>query len=151
MKDQAEVLVVKPPVEAHGSVTFGRCTLTRLPAFADSRGLLAVVERHSGLPFDVKRCFMVFGVPEGQHRGGHSLKDSHEVMICVSGSITVDVDDGETCWRVVLDDPTISVYVPTGVWSEQHSFSSDAVMIVLASNVYDANEFDSVRPTRNSD
>jgi hypothetical protein len=94
---------------------------------------------------------MVFGVPEGQHRGGHSLKHSHEVMIGVSGSTTLDVDDGETCWRVVLDDPTISVYVPVGVWSEQHTFSSDAVLVVLASHDYDANEFDSVRPPRNSD
>jgi hypothetical protein len=52
---------------------------------------------------------------------------------------------------VVLDDPTISVYVPVGVWSEQHTFSSDAVLVVLASHDYDANEFDSVRPPRNSD
>lgn len=151
VKDQSEVLIVKPPMEAHGSIRFGRCILTRLPAFTDSRGVLAVVERHFGLPFDVKRCFMVFGVPEGQHRGGHSLKHSHEVMIGVSGSTTLDVDDGETCWRVVLDDPTISVYVPVGVWSEQHTFSSDAVLVVLASHDYDANEFDSVRPPRNSD
>jgi len=151
VKDDSEVLIVKPPTEAHSSVAFGRCTLTRLPAFADSRGVLSVVERDFGLPFDMKRCFMVFGVPEGQQRGGHSLKHSHEVMIGVSGSVTLDVDDGETCWRVVLNDPTLSVYVPTGVWSEQHSFSSDAVLVVLASNGYDVNEFDSVRPSRNAD
>ena len=151
MRNDSEVLAVTPPTEAHGSVTFGRCTLTRLPAFADSRGVLAVVERDIGLPFDAKRCFMVFGAPEGQHRGGHSLRNSHEVMICVSGSVTVDIDDGETCWRVVLDDPTIAIYVPTGVWSEQHSFSGDAVMIVLASSGYDADEFDPVRPSKDSD
>ena len=69
----------------------------------------------------------------------------------MSGSTTLDVDDGETCWRVVLDDPTLSVYLPTGVWSEQHSFSRDAVMVVLASNSYDADEFDSVRPSRHPD
>ena len=150
VKDESEVLAVKPPTEAHDSVRFGRCTLTRLPAFADSRGVLSVVERDFGLPFDVKRCFTVFGVPDGQQRGGHSLEHSHEVMIGVSGSVTLDVDDGETCWRVVLNDPTLSVYVPTGVWSEQHSFSSDAVLVVLASNGYDIDEFDSVRPSRNS-
>ena len=110
-----------------------------------------MAEQGLGLPFDAKRCFMVFGVPEGIHRGGHSLSSSHEVMIGASGSITVDVDDGEICWRVLLDDPTISLYVPTGVWSEQHSFSDDAVMIVLASNGYDADEFDSVRPVGRSD
>jgi hypothetical protein len=66
----------------------------------------------------------------------------------VSGSTTVDIDDGETCWRVVLNDPTISLYVPAGVWGEEHSFTGDAVMIVLASNVYDADEFDSVRPVK---
>jgi UDP-2-acetamido-3-amino-2,3-dideoxy-glucuronate N-acetyltransferase len=151
VKDDSEVLIVKPPTEAYGSVTFGRCSLTRLSAFADSRGVLSVVERDFGLPFDVKRCFTVFGVPKGQQRGGHSLRTSHEVMICVSGSVTMDVDDGETCWRVVLNDPTLSVYVPTGVWSEQHSFSSDAVLVVLASNGYDIDEFDSVRPSRNAD
>ncbi len=148
MKDHSEVVVVEPPGEAHRSVSFGRCTLTRLPSFRDSRGVLAVVEREFGLPFDAKRCFMVFGVRDGQSRGGHSLRKSNEVMIGVSGSITVDVDDGETCWRVVLDDPTISLLVPTGVWSEEHTFSSGAVMIVLASNVYDADEFDSVRPVK---
>ncbi len=146
MKDHSEVVVVEPPTEAHRSVSFGRCTLTRLPAFTDSRGVLAVVEREFGLPFDAKRCFMVFGVPEGQSRGGHSLRYSNEIMIGVNGSITLDIDDGETCWRAMLDDPTISLHVPTGVWSEQHTFSSDAVMIVLASNGYDADEFDSVRP-----
>ena len=150
MKEESDVLVVTPPTEPHCSVTFGRCTLTRLPAFADSRGVLAVVERHFGLPFDTKRCFVLFAVPEGQQRGGHSLKHSHEVMIGVSGSVTLDVDDGETCWRVALDDPTLSVYVPAGVWSEQHSFSSDAVLVVLASNGYDVNEFDSVRPSGNA-
>lgn len=150
VKDSSNVLIVAPPIEAHDSVDFGRCTLTRLPAFTDSRGVLAVTERNSGLPFEVNRCFMVFGVPEGQRRGGHSLKRSHEVMICANGSITLDVDDGVTCWRVVLDDPTLALYVPTGVWSEQHSFSSDAVLVVLASNTYDANEFDSARPSRNA-
>lgn len=148
MKDLSEVVVVAAPTEAHRSVSFGRCTLTRLPSFTDPRGALAVVERESGLPFDAKRCFMVFGVPEGQGRGGHSLRYSNEVMIGVSGSITVDIDDGETCWRVVLDDPTISLFMPTGVWGEEHSFSSDSVMIVLASNIYDADEFDSVRPVK---
>lgn len=151
MKDSSRAVVVTPPAEPHDSVDFGRCTLTRLPAFIDSRGALAVIERRFGLPFEVNRCFMVFGVSEGQQRGGHSLKHSHEVMIGVSGSVILDVDDGETCWRVVLDDPTLSVYVPTGVWSEQHSFSSDAVLVVLASNGYDINEFDSVRPSRNAD
>lgn len=147
MSNDSEVVVVTPPPEARGSVTFGRCTLFQLPAFADSRGVLAVVEREFGLPFDAQRCFMVFGVPEGERRGGHSLEHSHEVMIAASGSVTFDVDDGETCWRVVLDDPTISLYIPTGVWSEQHSFSHDAVLVVLASNGFDPNEFDSVRPS----
>ena len=148
MKDHSEVIVVEPPTEEHGSVGFGRCTLTRLPSFTDPRGVLAVVEREFGLPFDAKRCFMLFGVPEGQSRGGHSLRSSNEVMIGVSGSTTVDIDDGETCWRVVLNDPTISLYVPAGVWSEEHSFTGDALMIVLASNVYDTDEFDSVRPVK---
>lgn len=145
------MVIVVPPAGAGTSVTFGRCTLTRLPSFTDPRGVLAVAESRLGLPFDVRRCFMIFGVPEGQQRGGHSLRCSNEVMIGVNGSITVDVDDGETCWRVVLDDPTIALGVPTGVWSEQHSFSTDAVMIVLASQDYDPDEFDTVRPGTSSD
>lgn len=151
MKNPPEVLIIEPPAVAGDSVEFGRCTVTRLPSFADPRGVLAVAESSLGLPFDAKRCFMIFAVPEGHHRGGHSLRYSNEVMIGVNGSITVEVDDGETCWQVVLDDPTIALSVPTGVWTEQHTFSADAVMIVLASHEYDPDEFTAVRPGTRSD
>jgi hypothetical protein len=142
----SRVVEVRVPQEPGEVAEFGGCTLVRLPSYPDHRGVLAVAEQELGLPFAAVRCFLVFGVPRDAHRGGHSLAVSNEVMIGVSGSITLDVDNGQTCWRVVLNDPTLAVHVPVGVWSEQHSFSNDAVLMVLASSAFDPDEFDSVRP-----
>lgn len=145
------VRTVVPPVETGASVTFARCTLVRLPSFVDERGSLVVTERGADLPFEVKRVFLIHAVPDGARRGGHALERSEEVLIAVHGSVTVDVDDGVTCWRIVLDDPTVALHVRTGVWCEENSFGTDGVLAVLASEIFDPDEFDPVRPGGSSD
>jgi len=151
MNEPVGVVEVEVPREAGHVTAFGGCSLIRLPSFSDHRGVLTVAERHLGLAFDAVRFFMLFGVPEGERRGGHSLAVSEEVMVAAAGSVTLEVDDGRTCWRVVLDDPTLAVHVPVGVWSEQHSFTEGAVLLVLASAPFDPDEFDNGRPGRVGD
>ena len=153
MTDNSRLMIVEPPGapgDLGSPVSFAGCALMRLPAFVESRGVLAVTELGVDLPFEVVRCFFLYRVPTGARRGGHSLASSSEVMVGVHGSVTVDVDDGDTCWRVVLDDPTIALHIPTGVWCEEHTFSADAVLMVLASSTYDADEFDHNRPVGES-
>lgn len=147
MNERAGVVEVEAPREAGHVTAFGGCSLIRLPSYPDHRGVLTVAERRLGLTFDAVRFFMLYGVPEGARRGGHSLAVSEELMVCAAGSVTLEVDDGRTRWRVVLDDPTLAVHVPVGVWSEQHSFSEGAVLLVMASAPFDPDEFDD-RPPR---
>jgi dTDP-4-dehydrorhamnose 3,5-epimerase-like enzyme len=115
----------------------GKSVLYPLTQAVDMRGSLAAMEFASQCPFMPKRLFIVHGVPNKSVRGEHAHHQCHQFLIAASGSVTVSVDDGKNRGSVVLDSPDRGMYIPPLTWGSQYQFSSDAVLLVLASHEYD--------------
>jgi UDP-2-acetamido-3-amino-2,3-dideoxy-glucuronate N-acetyltransferase len=114
----------------------------RFSEASDLRGRLSSGEMPSdGVPFQPKRWFVVYDVPSREVRGEHAHRVCHQFLICVTGRVTVAVDDGERRTEVLLDHPTIGIYVPPLVWASQFRYDADAVLLVLASHPYDADDY----------
>lgn len=107
----------------------------------DQRGRMVVAEYDAGLPFVPVRSFVVLEVPSQEVRGEHAHHECHQILVCVHGSVEVTTDDGTSTEHHVLDDAATGLYVPPMVWASQHHFSSDAVLLVLASHAYDAADY----------
>jgi UDP-2-acetamido-3-amino-2,3-dideoxy-glucuronate N-acetyltransferase len=112
-----------------------------LPIVSDLRGKLSFAEIGQSLPFLVKRYFVVFDVPSHEVRGEHAHKELHEYLVCVNGSSSVIVDDGRNRAEIVLDNPAIGLHLPPMTWTTQFRYSRDAVMVVLASDIYRADDY----------
>ena len=107
----------------------------------DLRGKLTVGEAPRGLPFIPKRYFVVCGVPSRDVRGEHAHKTLHQFLVCLAGECALIVDDGEKREEIVLDDPSLALYMPPMIWGVQYKFSADAVLLVLGSDGYDASDY----------
>jgi len=121
----------------------GRSTLSALTHATDMRGSLAAIEFASQCPFTPKRLFVVHNVPSKSVRGEHAHLECHQFLIAVSGSVSVSIDTGTERETVVLSSPYSGLYIPPMTWGSQFHFSSDAVLLVLASHEY--NDADYVR------
>lgn len=107
----------------------------------DRRGKLTVVENGITLPFDVKRVYYLYDIPGGEGRGAHAHKDLEQLIVAASGSFTVILDDG-TCKRsFMLNRPYQGLYVKPGLWRDLVDFSSGAVGMVLASEIYQKEDY----------
>lgn len=106
------------------------------PEHGDERGTLVAIEANKDIPFEVKRVYYMYDTTEGTRRGYHAHKELKQVLICVHGSCTIMLDDGTERVDVLLDKPNLGLYVDSVVWREMHSFSPDAVLMVLASEYY---------------
>ncbi|NND75966.1 MAG: hypothetical protein HKN44_13265 [Ilumatobacter sp.] len=126
---------------AGGDVGVGGSRLVNLPTLADLRGSLTFAEVGGQLPFTPQRLFMVYQVPSGEVRGEHAHRELHQLLLCVAGACTVAVDDGRARIEVTLDDPSVALYVPPLVWDTLYGFSPDAQLVVLASDVYDPQDY----------
>lgn len=116
-------------------------TLHRLPKVLDLRGNLTVGEFGRTLPFEAKRYFMVFGVPNAEVRGEHAHRTCHQFLICAHGSCSVVADDGHVRDEFELNDPSLGLHLPPLTWGVQYKYSHDAVLLVFASEFYDAAEY----------
>ena len=114
--------------------------LIEIPKVHDERGSLAVVEKEV-IPFSIKRVYYLYDVPSDSYRGGHAHKEQESVIIALSGSFEVIIDDGKSSKRIMLNKPTQGLYIPTHIWREIDNFSSGAVCLVLASTTYDESEY----------
>jgi len=113
----------------------------RLPVFADLRGSLSVGEFPQQVPFVPKRYFIVFDVPGKDVRGEHAHRRCHQFLVCLRGSLSVVVDDGKSSEEIALDRPSIGLYLPPMVWAVQYRYSADAMLLVFASDFYDAADY----------
>lgn len=112
-----------------------------LPHFSDHRGDLTVVEHIGDAPFEVKRAFWTYNVPDGKSRGAHAHKQLRQLLIAISGSFTVNVDDGKEQQAFHLDNPWTGLLVEPGEWSSEDYFSPGAVCLVLCSDHYDETDY----------
>jgi UDP-2-acetamido-3-amino-2,3-dideoxy-glucuronate N-acetyltransferase len=112
-----------------------------LPSLADSRGELVVAEVGRELPFVPRRFFCISGVPAGETRGNHAHRAQTQLLVCLSGSCEVELDDGAASRRMILRGPRQSVLVPPLVWTVQGAFSPDAVLLVVASHSYEPADY----------
>ena len=102
----------------------------------DSRGSLIALEANKDIPFEIKRVYYIFDTKEAVVRGHHAHKTLQQVLICVSGSCTIVLDDGKERTEVLLDKPNIGLYIGPNMWHEMKDFTPGAVLLVLASDWY---------------
>lgn len=112
-----------------------------LPLIADMRGSLSVGEYNQHLPFPPMRYFVVFDVPTREVRGEHAHRTLKQFLVCLKGSCAIVADDGNIRSEIALDRPNVGVYVPPMIWTTQYKFSGDAILLVLASDPYDSDEY----------
>lgn len=117
------------------------CKIIELPKISDPRGNLTFVEGGNQVPFDIQRVYYLYDVPRGAERGGHAHKGLHQLIISISGSFDVVLDDGVNKKRVHLSRSYSGLYVCPMIWRELDNFSSGSVCMVLASNKYDEEDY----------
>ena len=108
---------------------------------SDRKGNISVVENGITVPFDVKRVYYLYDVPGGESRGSHAHKELSQLIIAASGSFRVTLDDGNVKCSFILNRPYQGLYVKPGIWRDLDDFSSGAVCMVLASEVYQAEDY----------
>lgn len=112
-----------------------------LPKIVDPRGNLTVVEQLKNIPFDIKRVYWTYDVPGGISRGGHAHKHCREFIIAVSGSFTVTLFNGIEKRSYFLNHPHQGLLVECGIWRALNDFSSGAVCLVLAEDLFDEKDY----------
>lgn len=117
------------------------CQMVTLPKIADPRGNLTFIEGGNHIPFEIQRVYYLYDVPGGAERGGHAHKGLHQLIIAMSGSFDVVLDDGANKKRVHLNRSYNGLYVCPMIWRELDNFSSGSVCMVLASNKYDKEDY----------
>lgn len=129
------------PADSLPQLSVARATLHRLPKIVDLRGALSFGEIGSHLPFQPQRFFMVYDVPSREVRGEHAHRACHQFLVCVKGSVGIVVDDGQHRDEILLDSARLGLHIPPMVWGIQYQFSPDAVLLVLASDTYSAEDY----------
>lgn len=107
----------------------------------DARGQLVAVEEWKDIPFHIKRVYYMYDTTEGVRRGFHAHKHLEQILICVHGSCKIHLDDGKETAEVVLAMPNRGLYLASDIWREMYDFSPDAVLMVLASELYDEADY----------
>jgi len=118
-----------------------RCKVIDLPKIQDPRGNLTFIEGGNHIPFDIQRVYYLYDVPGGSERGGHAHKGLHQLIIAMSGSFDVVLDDGNSKKRMHLCRSYYGLYVCPMIWRELDNFSSGSVCMVLASNKFDEADY----------
>lgn len=116
--------------------------LIHLPKILDNRGNLSFFESSNEIPFDIKRVYLIYDVPGGEQRGGHAYKTLHQVIIALSGSFDVVLDDGTQKQTYHLNRSYFGLYLPPGIWRQMENFSTNALAFVAASQTYNEQDYE---------
>lgn len=117
------------------------CSIFELPRIRNRAGNITPVHNNIEIPFEIKRVFYLYDIPGGESRGAHAHRECHQFLIAASGSFEVLLDDSKTKRIVQLNRPYIGLHIPPGIWASEINFSSGAICLVLASHVYDENDY----------
>ena len=115
--------------------------LINLPKFEDPRGNLSFIEEFKHIPFKIERTYWIYDVPGGQVRGGHAFKEQQELIVALSGSFDVVVDDGVNKQVFSLNRSYYGLYLPAGLWRQMQNFSTNSLALVLSSTHYDEDDY----------
>lgn len=121
--------------------TIHNCTLLDFPKNHQLNGNLTSITNREEVPFDIKRIYYLYDVPGGNSRGGHAHKNLYQIMIALSGSFTVTLDDGTNKQSFHLYQPYQGLLIPPGLWRDLDTFSSGSICMVLASELYDEEDY----------
>jgi hypothetical protein len=117
------------------------CEIVDLPKIMDPRGNLTFIEGGNQVPFDIQRVYYLYDLPGGAKRGGHAHKGLHQLIIAMSGSFDIVLDDGKEKKRIHLNRSYKGLYVCPMIWRELDNFSSGSTCMVLASNKYEEDDY----------
>ena len=117
------------------------CTLIDLSKIENRSGNITVIENNLDIPFEVKRIFYLYDIPGGESRGAHTHKECHQFLVSASGSFEVHLDDGINKKTVMLNQPYTGLNVPPGIWASEINFSSGAICLVMASDLFDKDDY----------
>lgn len=123
------------------STSVNGVTLHKLPEVDDIRGSLSVGEFERTIPFKALRYFLVYDVPTSETRGEHAHHSCHQFLVVVKGAVHVVADDGKNREEFILDRPNMGIYLPPMTWGIQYRYSSDAVLLVFASDYYESTDY----------
>lgn len=112
-----------------------------LPKFEDPRGNLSIIEEEDHIPFKIKRTYWIYDVPGGEIRGGHAFREQQELIVALSGSFDVVVNDGIDEQRYQLNRSYYGLYIPAGLWRHMENFSTNAVAFVLSSTSFNEDDY----------
>ena len=122
-------------------MSISKCKIINFPIIHDPRGNLTFIENSRHIPFDIKRIFYLYDVPGGSERAGHANKYIHQVIIAMSGSFDILLDDGYEKKRFHLNRSYYGLYIPPMIWRVIDNFSSGSVCLVLASDFYSEDDY----------
>lgn len=117
------------------------CGMIKLKQFNDKYGKLTPIESKIDIPFQIKRVYYISKVQGGITRGFHSHRKLHQILICVSGSVKIRVKNPDEEEIIELNDNSVGLYIGPMIWREMFDFTEDAVLLVLASEYYDENDY----------
>lgn len=117
------------------------CGIIHFPKIKNRAGNITPIENDTNIPFNLKRVFYIYDIPGGEDRGAHAHKECHQLLVAVSGSFDVFLDDGINKRTVNLNRPDVGLHIPPGIWAAEQSFSSGSVCLVMASEMYKADDY----------
>ena len=115
--------------------------LVSLPKILDSRGNLSFIESENHVPFIIKRSYLIYDVPGGELRGGHSFINQKEMIVALSGSLDIVVDNGKDELKYSLNRSYQGLYIPNGTWRHMENFSTNTLVLVVSNTLYDENDY----------
>ena len=118
-----------------------KCPVLCFSDYGDERGKLVVIEGAQAIPFNIQRVFYIYDSDSTVVRGQHANRESEFVLINVAGQSKVRINDGHEEFVVALNKPMMGIYIPKMIWKDMYDFSSDSVLLVLASTHYDEKEY----------
>jgi len=115
--------------------------LLSFSVIGDERGNLVALEELKNVPFPIKRIYYLYDLQRNFPRGFHAHKELQQVLICIKGSCNVLLDNGQVKQSYHLNQPHITLFIDRMIWREMHDFSNDCVLIVIASDYYDEDDY----------